>query len=715
MSETALEGLWYRVAGLTPRLRAGAEVHRHQVRGQVWYVLQDHQSGRFFRVSPAANLLLCLLDGRRTVARALALTAERHGAERPTRGDVVKLLAQLHQSDLLATPLPPDMEELARRADRQESRKLLLWLRNPLALRFPLLDPDRFLDATAPLLRPLFSRWGFLAWLLLVAAGGVTALLHGRALAEGVTDQLLSPGNLVLVLVLYPLIKGLHELGHAYATKTAGGEVHELGVMLLVLLPVPYLDASAASAFRSKWRRMAVSGAGIMVELALAAIACLLWVQAEPGPLRALLFNVMLIAGVSTLLFNGNPLLRFDGYYVLMDLIEVPNLDTRAKKYWLYLLQRHGFGAHRAESPVEAPGERAWLLGYGALAFVYRIAVMFAIALLVATQFLVVGVLLAIWSVAQMLVWPLIKGLRFVAASPALGDVRRRAVAVTAAGTALAAILLLAVPLPYATLAEGAVIAPEHAQLRAGGEGFVAAIHGRPGATVAAGAPLLELEDPVAAAQVEVYRAQLAVLESRFAQVNLLDRVQMRLAEEQVERARAILARAEERQRALLLRAPREGRFVLPAPERLEGRFLRQGESVGHVLQPGDPAIRVVVPQSEIDLVRSRTQAVAFRLTQAAETVVPARVTRETPQALAAAPAAALSAAGGGPILTAPSGGARERPVQQFFEIELAPLAPVPSDLVGARVFARFDHGAEPLGFRLWRATRQVFLAALGV
>jgi putative peptide zinc metalloprotease protein len=106
---------------------------------------------------------------------------------------------------------------------------------------------------------------------------------------------------------------------------------------------------------------------------------------------------------------------------------------------------------------------------------------------------------------------------------------------------------------------------------------------------------------------------------------------------------------------------------------------------------------------------------VAFRLTQAAETVVPARVTRETPQALAAAPAAALSAAGGGPILTAPSGGARERPVQQFFEIELAPLAPVPSDLVGARVFARFDHGAEPLGFRLWRATRQVFLAALGV
>ncbi|MCU0946595.1 MAG: hypothetical protein MUF65_14710, partial [Rubritepida sp.] len=181
-------------------------------------------------------------------------------------------------------------------------------------------------------------------------------------------------------------------------------------------------------------------------QLALAAIACLLWVQAEPGPLRALLFNVMLIAGVSTLLFNGNPLLRFDGYYVLMDLIEVPNLDTRAKKYWLYLLQRHGFGAHRAESPVEAPGERAWLLGYGALAFVYRIAVMFAIALLVATQFLVVGVLLAIWSVAQMLVWPLIKGLRFVAASPALGDVRRRAVAVTAAGTALAAILLLAVP-----------------------------------------------------------------------------------------------------------------------------------------------------------------------------------------------------------------------------------------------------------------------------
>src|SRR5262249_14220794 len=199
----------------------------------------------------------------------------------------------------------------------------------------------------------------------------------------------------------------------------------------------PYVDASASAAFRSKWRRAVVGSAGIVVEAGLASIAVLIWVAAEPGMVRALAFNVILIGGVSTLLFNGNPLLRFDGYYVLSDLIEIPNLGARANKYVLYLIQRYALGAEGLSSPVTARGEPAWFVFYALASTAYRLSIMVTIALLVASKLFFIGIVLAILSVATTLVWPMIKAGRFVIESPLLRRQRRRAIAVSA-GTVIA-------------------------------------------------------------------------------------------------------------------------------------------------------------------------------------------------------------------------------------------------------------------------------------
>src|SRR5262249_14668481 len=155
-----------------------------------------------------------------------------------------------------------------------------------------------------------------------------------------------------------------------------GGEVHELGIMLLILVPVPYVDASSSSAFREKWRRAVVGGAGIMVEAALASAAIIVWISVEPGLVRAVAFNVALIAGVSTLFFNGNPLLRFDGYYMLCDLIEIPNLGTRANKYFFYLIERYVLRLSDAKSPVSARGEEFWFFFYAVASYIYRMFIM---------------------------------------------------------------------------------------------------------------------------------------------------------------------------------------------------------------------------------------------------------------------------------------------------------------------------------------------------
>ena len=191
------------------------------------------------------------------------------------------------------------------------------------------------------------------------------------------------------------------------AVKRWGGEVHEMGIMLLVFMPLPYVDASSSSVFRDKHKRMLVGAAGILTELFLAAIATFVWFAVETGTVRDIAYDVMLIGGISTLLFNGNPLLRFDGYYVLADAIEIPNLAQRANRYYGYLIQRYLFARADVSSPVSAPGERSWFLFYGPASAVYRLFILATIVLFLAEEYLVAGVLLGLVAVILQIVVPL--------------------------------------------------------------------------------------------------------------------------------------------------------------------------------------------------------------------------------------------------------------------------------------------------------------------
>ncbi len=461
---------WSRIGALRPRLRPQAGITRHSVRGETWFVLSDRQSGRHHRLNRAAWQVIGLMNGRRTIDdiwRRVLAEEDGNGADEPlTQDDVVQLLAQLHQSDLLLGDVPPDLDELARRGEKQRQDEFLQRIRNPLAIRFPLFDPDGFLQATLPLVRPLFTWWGFAVWLAIVLFGTALAARHWTALTDNVVDRILSQNNILIVLFLYPVIKTLHELGHGWATKVFGGEVRETGVMLLLFIPLPYVDATAAAAFPSRRQRMIVGGAGMMVELLLAALAMMVWVAAEPGIIRAIAFNVALIGGVSSLLFNGNPLLRFDGYYVLADALDIPNLGTRATKYLVYLTERYAFASEAAQSPVRSSGERFWFVSYGVTSFVYRILISLSIAVLVAHKFFFVGVALAILSVSSVIVWPVVKGLRYLLFSPRLDRRRGRAIVVSGGAAGLFGFALFGLNLPLATLQQGVVTMDEGRSLR---------------------------------------------------------------------------------------------------------------------------------------------------------------------------------------------------------------------------------------------------------
>lgn len=709
MEKSWLSASWYRVAGLRPRLRSHVRIHRTLYRGQFWYVMQDRTSGRFHRFSKEAYLLVSLLDGKRTMEEVWTLASARLADDVLTQDEAIRLLGQLHAADVLYGDVPPDIAELADRGRQQRRRRLMMSVLNPLALRVPLVDPDEFLNATRPIARLLFSGLGALLFAGVVAYALLLAGQNWSALSEDVIDRVTATESLLLLLVTYPMVKAFHELGHAWAVKRWGGEVHEIGVMFLVLMPVPYVDASDSMSFPSKWRRAVVGGAGILVEVFLAAVAMIVWANAEPGLLRAFCFSVMVIGGISTLLFNGNPLLRFDGYYVLSDLIEIPNLANRANQYIGYLIQRHAFGIRAAASPVTARGEAPWLFFYAIAAFLYRMVIAFGIALLIGTSFFVVGVLIAIWSVLLMIGVPLFKQLRFLLASPLLRRNRGRAFLVTGGTLAALAGLVFALPLPHATVAEGVIWVRGEAALHAGADGVVGALAAQPNAEVSPGAPILQLEDPALASRVRVLAARVTELEAHHAMRDLSDPVRARITLEELTLARADLDLARERLAQLTIRSRADGRLSLHRPDDLVGRYIRKGDLIGYVVRFEEPVIRVVVPESEADLVLQRTRGVELRTHSARGEARPARIERISPRLEESVPSPALTTQGGGRALLDPT--ARDRTLGKYLQLDIVlDDGRMETTRFGERVHVRFAHDEEPVASRFYRALRQVFL-----
>jgi len=713
-AEPFLSASWYRVRHLRLRLREHAKVRLHRYRDAPWYVVTDQLSGRVHRLAPPAWAIIAAMDGTRTVDDIWTATAAIQDEAALTQDQVIALLGQLHAADLLQGDVAPDTEELFDRHSRQARQKRWQSLTNPMALRFHLWNPDRFLTRLLPWVGPLFGRWGLALWIATMLPALVLMAQHWPELTANLGDRVLAEGNLVMLALVFPAIKLLHELGHAFIVRRHGGAVHDTGIMFLVLLPLPYVDASAASGFRSRWRRCAVGAAGMMVELFIAALAMFAWVALEPGLARALAFNIMLAAGITTLLFNANPLLRYDGYYILADLIEIPNLARRATQYWGHLAERHLFATPPAQAHPDSAGERAWFLFYAPAAFCYRMLVMFGIALFLAEQYFTIGVALAIWTVATGVVLPLAKSLRHVATSARLRRHRVRAIAITGGALAGLAFLLLLVPAPLHTSAQGVLWLPESAIVRAGADGTLTRLLAEPGTMLRAGDPVSESEDPFLRARIARLAGRVAELEARLPAERFTNRVEAAGTETELAQARAELARERQRRAVLVARARTAGVLAIARPDDLPGRFLREGEVIGHILPAaGARIVRAAIPQDDIDLVRNSLRSVAVKLPGHLDRALPARLVREVPGGRDELPSKALGTEGGGTFATDPRDVNGTRTLARVFQIDLELPPEAPTTAFGSRAHVRFEHQWEPLGEQLWRRLRQLLLSRL--
>lgn len=596
---------WSRIAELKPRLHATAQAHRQWFRGRAWRVVRDAASNQHFRISQQGYNFLGRLDGRRTVAQAWRTSVELDGDDAVTQPEALELLSKLYDANLLATDRPGDARALLSRRRRRVTRELKGHLQSVLFARIPLFDPDALLTRWRPLVGWMFTPVGLALWAVIVAAGLLTMAGRFGALA-GEAANTLAPDNLIWLYLAYVVIKGLHELGHGFACKQFGvaqggeGEVHAMGIALLIFVPVPYVDASSAWSLRRRSHRIVVSLAGVMTELVCASLAALVWVSTGPGSLpHVLAANVIVLASVSTLIFNGNPLLRYDAYYALSDWLDIPNLWQRAREQVHFLVKRRVFGLRSAESPAATHAEAATLTVYAVCSGVYRVTLSAAIVLMLAERFFVVGVALAIMGLILWGVVPVGRFIRYLAVNPEIGRVRARA-QLASLGIALGSLVIVGlIPVPAHVRLEGVVEAAHRQVVRAGVDGFLSGAV-ETGAEVRSGDAVATLVSAELDAELARANSQWEQFRRRLDIALTSDPASVGAYEQRIGAIEQRLARLEADREALLVNATVDGVWVAPSLGDSLGARIERGRTLGVIASLDDLRVRALADQGDV-------------------------------------------------------------------------------------------------------------------
>jgi putative peptide zinc metalloprotease protein len=658
MSERAtFSPFWHRVRLMKPRLRPHVQITRQHYRAQRWHVVHDPSSNAFYRLNPVAHEFVGLLDGRRGVEEVWQYGLTRHGDAALTQNEVIQLLSQLFNANLLSADVPPETEQLLGRGRERLGQRVRQQAIGLMYFRIRLFNPDRILAWLEPLFRPLINPVGFVLWAIWIIAGLINILPHFEELRGGF-DNAIAPSNWGWMMVTFVCIKLWHESGHGLICKRYGGQVPEFGAMMLVLLPAPFVDASATWAFPSKWKRMAVGAGGMIFELAAASAAAFVWLatRGTPGLVHQLAYNVMFTASVSTVLFNANPLMKFDGYYILSDLLEIPNLMQRSTNMLKFLLQKHVYRSRHATSPTSSPSEAIILIIYGLAALAYRLFLFFSITLYVMGKLFAIGLFLAIWTAAMWFVLPVGAFVHWLATSQHLAEFRPRAIMTSLALIVLGVVMVGVVPMPDHRRAVGVVESQQRTGVFFGAEGFVVTANHRSGDFVKAGEPILTCESDRLVAELAYNKAQLAEAVSKEGQATQKndEATAQWLRENETTLTKAI-ERVQGKLDKLVVRAPHDGVIVAQDPATLVGSFVKEGGFVCEVVDLAHLRIAATITQTEGTwLYTPDTSQFTTELRRASEVdrILPARFDHSEEAGTRDLRHAALGFPGGGKIET---------------------------------------------------------------
>ena len=613
--------------------------------GQPGYVIEDPLRGKFFRVGVPEFTFITMLDGRTSVAEAMGRCAGVLGADALNEPECLAICRWLIESGLTTGSYSPRVESGPRDRDGAKRRS---WA-SLLAFKLPLLDPDARLQRILPLTGWLLGGKCFIAWCSLVLTAIWHLCAYGPEVARS-SDVIFRPAHWLTMTLLWLTLKVGHEFFHAIACKKHGGNVNRAGVMVILLAPVAFVDVTSSWRFPSKWQRIATAAVGMYFELCVAAVGVIVWCHTHDGWLHRLAGEVFIVAGVGTLLFNANPLMRFDGYFVLSDLLGIPNLYSSGRQFIAGAIEKCAFGLKSPQLPVP-PGKLKWVGCYGVAAFVWRLFVFVslsvtAIALLSYAGAVLAAVLAWVWFFQ-----PAMMRLRRVLADPLLRPNPRR---VLVSGCATGAVLMcaaLAASRPTMVQIPAVVEYSPLSVLRTTSPGFVDDVLVRSGDMVEQGQVIAMLRNDdleLELGELQLAREQSLIYGRIYAQAGDVAKGQAEAANR-----RSLEKKIQELQRridSLALRAPISGRIVSRNMDLLEGQYLAEGAQVA-LIGGEDKELQLAISQDDVELFQDLTaESLIFYSTDQDQQSISAVLSKLTPQASLELPHPALSARAGGPL-----------------------------------------------------------------
>jgi putative peptide zinc metalloprotease protein len=713
MARRTFHEQWYRIAGLRVGLRPGTVVQRHSYRGEPWVVLHEPAHAGWFRARPDTYARIAALSPERTLGEIWEAQTRTDPATAPGQEDFFSLVRDLYKANLLTVEGGVSESRILERAIQKKRKPLPARVSELLFFRIPLWDPEPFLKRHQRAIRAIYSGPAVAVVLVTLVAAAITFALNAeRALSQ--SSQILQLSNLIPLYLTIFATHILHEMSHAALTKLYGGHVRTMGVMLLLFTPLPYADLSSAWSFRDKWKRAAVGAAGMYADVFSCAVAVLVWAYSPPGLVNEIALNVMFVTAVYTLLFNSNPLMRFDGYYILSDLVEIPNLHQAAKKQLDASFKRYVLRDRIAPEDEVTPRRRSFLLGFFAVSTLYRLVIMAGIVIFIADRYFGLGLVVATALILTAFVMPVAKALKPLG-NPHFRRKHRRPLACLFALGAVLVAALLFVPVPDARRLDGVVVPERSARLHVPATGRLVAAGPRSGDIVAAGEVIARLENPELDLQLRNLRARLRGAELRAVQSRARGSTDLAAIEEEIARMTASLATMEAERSDLVLHAPRSGIWADTALSGREGAWLSKGAPLGEIIPEDGYVFQAVLRQEAADGIGAFSpEAATLRLEGARAEVLPVADLSVVPFSRRDLPSEALGSAGGGDLAVsvAQQGGGQpgRQAVERFFLIKagFAPEA-APAGLSGRSGWLRVTLEPRPLASQGWRAARQFF------
>jgi putative peptide zinc metalloprotease protein len=598
---------------MTPAaLRADIVIRRQFFKHREYYVLKDPLALTYFRLQPEEAYILTLLDGKTTLGEIVRRANARYPNEVRSLVEVGNFVNQLGMGGLLNIGASQFVEN-ARRTHAHNL--LMIWAKlisGTLFIKIPLHDPSPWLGEAVRKLRFFWTKWfvGF-SLLLFVWTAGLLLANADQFFVHRI--DFFSASNLMLIWLTIIIVKTLHEFGHATTCRRFGGEVHEMGVCFLMFTPCGYVDASDAWMMRHQRHKLFTTIAGVFTELNIACIAAHLWLFLPDGLGRSLAFNAMLVASINTIVFNINPLMRFDGYYVLCDLLEIPNLRSKAISFCSYHLQWLFLGYRNRSQEIMFADEanaRVFLF-YAIAAYIYLLSIIYGFTQIFGRvlepiglkQF---GLCVGFFAEGSFALLPVIKAFMDATQPGAhivkTGSVTRRVIVTLACLGGLIGISFVT-PTHY-RVREQAITSPISLE-GVGSEvgGVVKQVHVRTGQWVKPGDLLITLDNPEVISQLRIAEAERKQARVRFGSIRYAPAWATReshaeVAQEQ-EIAEAGYKVAAARAAKLELRATTEGAVLTPDVEKLAGTYAIPYTAI---LRIGDTRrTRLIVPLTEAD------------------------------------------------------------------------------------------------------------------